>query len=161
MPNSQLFITADGLIACKGRTLMMGYIGEPERTATILRDGTVYTSDIGTIDSKGRLHLQGREDDIINVGGFKVAPTEVEEVALSYPDIEDCICISISHVITGQALKLLVVLKEGCTLNKKSIALYLKEKLETYKIPSLYESVGSINRTFNGKLDRKSYRNDK
>ena len=161
MPNSQVFITDGGLIACKGRTLMTGYIGDPERTAGILRDGTLYTSDIGMIDSEGRLHLRGREDDIINVGGFKVAPTEVEDAALSHPDITDCICIPVPHVITGQALKLLVVLKEGCTLNKRGLALHLKQKLEIFKIPTLYEVVDSIHRTFNGKLDRKSYRQQK
>lgn len=158
MPNSQLFITADGLIACKGRTLMTGYIGQPDRTATVLRDNTVYTSDIGVIDSQGRLHLKGREDDIINVGGFKVAPTEVEEAALSYPDIKDCICIPVPHRITGQALKLIVVLRDGCELNKRNIALHLKQTLEAFKIPALYESATSIRRTFNGKPDRKSYK---
>lgn len=158
MPNSEVFITPDGLIACKGRTLMTGYIGEPERTASILRDGVVYTSDLGVIDNEGRLHLKGREDDIINVGGFKVAPTEVEEAALSHPDIKDCICVPVPHKITGQALKLIVVLKEACTLNKRSIALHLKQTLETFKIPTLYETADSIHRTFNGKLDRKSYR---
>ena len=157
MPNSQVFITEDGLIACKGRTLMTGYIGDPERTASILRNNTLYTSDIGTIDDKGQLHLKGREDDIINVGGFKVAPTEVEDAALSHPSIKDCICVAVPHKITGQALKLIVVLKDGYTLEKRSIALHLKQKLETFKIPALYETADAIRRTFNGKLDRKSY----
>ena len=158
MPNSQVFITADGLIACKGRTLMTGYIGDPQRTASILRDATIYTSDIGSIDSHGRLHLKGREDDIINVGGFKVAPTEVEEAALTHPAVKDCICTAVPHKISGQALRLIVVLNDGCTLDKRSIALHLRQKLEAFKVPALYETAEAIRRTFNGKLDRKSYR---
>ena len=51
----------------------------------------VYTSDMGMLDAEGMLHLMGREDDVINVGGFKVAPTEVEDEALAFPDVEDCV----------------------------------------------------------------------
>jgi len=157
MPHSQVFITSEGHIACKGDTLMSGYVGDPERTATVLRDGVVYTSDIGRIDEKGMLHLSGREDDVINVGGFKVAPTEVEDAAMAFPEIQDCICISVEHKIMGRALKLLVVMKDGRVLNKRALAQFLKNKLETYKIPTLYEQTETVKRTFNGKLDRKFY----
>jgi acyl-CoA synthetase (AMP-forming)/AMP-acid ligase II len=157
MPHSQVFITSEGHIACKGDTLMSGYVGDPERTATVLRDGVVYTSDIGRIDEKGMLHLSGREDDVINVGGFKVAPTEVEDAAMAFPDIQDCICISVEHKIMGRALKLLVVMKDGRVLNKRALAQFLKNKLETYKIPTLYEQTETVKRTFNGKLERKFY----
>lgn len=157
MPHSQIIITSEGHIACKGDTLMSGYVGDPERTATVLRDGVVYTSDIGRIDEKGMLHLSGREDDVINVGGFKVAPTEVEDAAMAFPDVQDCICISVEHKIMGRALKLLVVMKDGRTLNKRALAQFLKNKLETYKIPTLYEQTETVKRTFNGKLDRKFY----
>ena len=157
MPHSQVFITSEGHIACKGDTLMSGYMGDPERTATVLRDGVVYTSDIGRIDEKGMLHLSGREDDVINVGGFKVAPTEVEDAAMAFLEIQDCICISVEHKIMGRALKLLVVMKDGRVLNKRALAQFLKNKLETYKIPTLYEQTETVKRTFNGKLDRKFY----
>ena len=158
MPHSELFITPEGLIACKGDTLMTGYVGDPERTASVLRDGTIYTADIGVIDDEGMLHLKGREDDVINVGGFKVAPTEVEDAAMSCPDVKDCICIAVDHPITGKALKLLVSMTDGHNLNKRSLALHLKGRLEPYKIPLLYQQVDTIHRTFNGKLDRKYYK---
>ena len=157
MPHSHLFITDAGTIACQGDTLMTGYIGDPERTATVLRDGTLYTSDLGRIDDEGMLHLAGREDDVINVGGFKVAPTEVEDAALSHPAVKDCICIPVEHKITGMALKLLVVTRDGAPLDKRALALYLRDRLEAYKVPLLYDTVPSIHRTFNGKLNRKYY----
>lgn len=157
MKHSKLIITKGGLIACQGDTLMSGYVGDPERTASILRGDTVYTSDIGMIDENGLLHLKGREDDVINVGGFKVAPTEVEDAAMSYPRLKDCICIAIEHPITGRALKLLVVMSDGEQLNKRELALHLKGRLEAYKVPMLYEQVEKVARTFNGKLDRKRY----
>lgn len=159
MRHSEIIITDKGLIACKGDTLMSGYVGDPDRTASVLRDGVIYTSDLGRLDKAGMLHLTGREDDVINVGGFKVAPTEVEDAALSAQEVGDCICISVDHKITGRALKLLVVIKDGHVFNKKALALYLKSKLELYKVPMLYEQVDSIKRTFNGKLDRKYYNN--
>lgn len=158
MPHSKLFITPEGLIACKGDTLMTGYVGEPERTASVLRDGILYTADLGILDEEGMLHLKGREDDVINVGGFKVAPTEVEDVAMAFAEVKDCICIAVDHPITGKALKLLVAMTDNHSLNKRSLALHLKTKLETYKIPLLYQQVDTIRRTFNGKLDRKYYR---
>ncbi len=157
MKHSKLMITEDGLIACQGDTLMSGYVGDPERTASILRGDTVYTSDIGMIDEDGLLHLKGREDDVINVGGFKVAPTEVEDAAMSFSRLKDCICIAAEHPITGRALKLLVVMNDGEQLNKRELALHLKERLESYKVPMLYEQVEKVARTFNGKLDRKHY----
>jgi acyl-CoA synthetase (AMP-forming)/AMP-acid ligase II len=157
MPHSSIIITPEGRISCQGDTLMSGYIGEPELTATVLRDGTVYMSDLGRIDEEGMLHIGGRQDDVINVGGFKVAPTEVEDAVLMLPEIRDCICISASHPITGRALKLLVVLDDGQKLDKRRVARFLSSKLEAYKVPLLYEQVDAVKRTYNGKLDRKAY----
>ena len=157
MPHSRVLITPEGLIACQGDTLMSGYVGDPELTATILYDDTVFTSDIGTLDEEGMLHLSGRASDVINVGGFKVSPIEVEEVAMSCPLVSDCICISAAHPVTGRALKLLVVTPSGQTLDKRSLARYLADRLEPYKVPMLYEQVDTIVRTYNGKLDRKHY----
>jgi acyl-CoA synthetase (AMP-forming)/AMP-acid ligase II len=159
MKNSRIIITDKGLIACEGKTLMTEYVGDPERTASVLIDGVVYTSDLGVLDEAGMLHLKGREDDVINVGGFKVAPTEVEDAALSFPDVKDCVCISVEHQITGKALKLLVVMKDDKDLNRKELALHLKSILETYKIPLLYGQIDKVERTFNGKINRKFYIN--
>ena len=174
MKHARLFITPEGFIACQGPTLMTGYIGDPELTATVLRPyaepsnhqhpttntqhPTLFTADRGFIDDEGMLHLLGRDDDTINVGGFKVAPTEVEDIAMSLPDVADCVCIAADHPIAGRALKLLVVMTEGAVFDKRTIARYLKSRLESYKVPLLYEQVERVNRTYNGKLDRKSYR---
>ena len=204
MKHSQIIITDKGLIACKGRTLMTGYVGDNQCSMVngqcsmvngqwsmfngqcsmvngqcsmvngqrsmvngqcSMVNGqcsmvdTVYTSDMGMLDADGMLHLTGREDDVINVGGFKVAPTEVEDAALAFPDVEDCVCIPVDHIITGKALKLLVVMKDGKALDRKALALHLKTRLEPYKIPMLYSQVDKVERTFNGKINRKHYLN--
>ena len=158
MPHSRIIITPEGMISCQGDTLMSGYIGDPELTATVLRGDTVYMSDYGTIDEEGMLHIGGRESDVINVGGYKVAPTEVEDVAMSIEGVRDCICISAEHRIMGRAVKLLVVMQDGVAFDKKRIARYIAARLEPYKVPQLYEQVDAIARTYNGKLDRKFYK---
>lgn len=147
-----------GKVACKGKTLMSGYFGDAELTASVLRDHTVYTADLGKIDEQGRLRLEGRAGDVINVGGYKVVPTEVEDAAMSLPMVKDCICIPMQHRVLGTVLKLLVVLSDGYVLDKKAIAKGLQAaKLEKYKIPMQYEQVDAIKRTYNGKIDRKAY----
>ena len=155
--NSQVFITESGTIACKGRTLMSGYLDEPELTATVLKDGCIYTADSGYIDEDGMLHVLGRNDDVINIGGYKVDPVEVENRALAFPGIQDCICIADQHPVLGDTLKLLVR-TGGDKMDKKEIARFMAQTLEPYKVPTRYEYVETINRTSNGKLDRKSYR---
>ncbi len=155
MKHSSFFITDDGRVACKGKTLMSGYWENATAARPIVQSDTIVTSDIGSIDQYGRLHLTGRNDDVLNIGGFKVNPVEVENIALSFPGVKDCICISAPHPVVGQVLKLLVVPQNGYC--RKTLAEFLKTKLETYKVPSLYGEVEKIHRTYNGKLDRKSY----
>ncbi len=157
MSHSRVIITPKGLISCQGDTLMSGYLGDPELTATVLHDDTVFMSDYGSIDDEEMLHIGGRENDVINVGGYKVAPTEVEDAAMSIPGVKDCICISTDHPIMGRAMKLLVVMADGAEFSKRTIARQLAATLEPYKVPQLYEQVESIARTYNGKLNRKHY----
>lgn len=147
-----------GYLASAGPSGMKGYVNEPELTRRVMADGVVYTNDIGYIDEDGFVYVLGRADDVINVGGLKVAPVEVEEAALSIDGIEDCICVPMTHSISGQAPKLLVVMREGTEFSPRDISAALLDKLEGYKIPLKYEQVDRIARTYNGKLDRKAYR---
>jgi len=157
MKHSSLRIDEAGRVVCSGDTLMSGYVNAPELTAQVLREGEVYTSDLGSIDENGMLRLQGRLDDIINVGGRKVNPLEVEEALSTFDLIADCICVPAPHIILGTAPKLFYVPKSGHEVKPKAIADYLKGRLENYKIPLFYEAVDAIKRTYNGKPDRKAY----
>lgn len=158
MRHSKLLITEDGHVACKGKTLMMGYLGDESLTKSVLRDGVLYTADIGRMDEEGRLRLIGRTRDVFNIGGYKVMPTDVEEAALAIPEVKDCVCTMIQHRVLGNVLKLLVVLQGNNQLDKRFLAKNLHVKLESYKVPMVYEQVDTIKRTFNGKIDRKYYR---
>lgn len=156
MKQSSFFITDDGVVGCKGKTLMMGYWNDTDATEKVLKGGAIITADLGTIDRKGRLRLYGRRDDVINVGGYKIAPTEVEDIALAFSGVKDCICIEAPHPVVGKVLKLLIV--PDVDYNRKDLVNYLKSNLESHKVPVLYDEITEVRRTFNGKIDRKSYR---
>ncbi len=158
LKHSRVFITSEGTIACQGETLMSRYEGEPELTAAVMREGTFYTADGGWIDDEGMLHITGRTDDIINVGGFKLAPQEVEEAALSHPSVRDCICVSHEHAVLGEAPELLLVLDDGQEFDKRGLARHIAAQVERYKVPLYYTVTDEIRKTPNGKLDRKAYR---
>ena len=157
MKHSSVRIGEDGRVICSGDTIMSGYANAPEATAKVLKDNEIYTSDIGSIDENGMLRLQGRMDDVINVGGFKVNPSEVEDAVSASNLIQDCICVPAPHVLLGTVPKLIYVPKAGQTVKPRDIAQFLKGRIEDYKIPLLYEAADAIKRTYNGKLDRKAY----
>ncbi len=160
MKNSTVEVTPEGNIIVSGLTIMSGYVADEENTARVLKDGRIYSADLGYVDEDGLIHLKGRQGDVINVGGFKVDPSEVENAAASHPMVKDCICIAAEHPVIGTVLKLLVVLADGFELDKRSIAVHIKSKLDPHKVPTYYESVESIQRTYNGKLDRKYYKTE-
>lgn len=157
MKHSSLEISDEGFIVCGGKTVMSGYCGDKEETDKILRNHLLYTHDKGTLDKEGRLHLSGRDDDIINVGGFKINPVEVEDVVMAMPGIADCICVPAPHPVIGTALRLLYVVKESIGVEKREIARSIATRLENHKVPHLYTQVEKIERTYNGKLNRKFY----
>jgi len=161
MKNSSVTVTPDGNVVVSGLTIMSGYVADEESTRRVLQDGGIHGADLGYVDENGMIHLTGRKGDIINVGGFKINPSEVENAAASHPSVKDCICIAATHPVIGTVLKLLVVLAPGAELDKRSIAVHIKSQLAPHKVPTYYEAVPSINRTYNGKLDRKSYQTEK
>lgn len=158
MRNADIQIGDDGSLVVSGRTIMSGYVADPQATAAVLHDGCIHASDMGFADEQGMIHITSRRDDVINVGGFKVDPIEVENVANRLPGVQDSICIASTNPIFGTILKLLYVVEKGASIQKKDIAMHIKASLESYKVPQAYEQVESINTTYNGKKDRKSYR---
>lgn len=144
-----------GIIAIRSNTVTAGYWNEPEITANTIQDGVIYMTDLGYIDDEGYLFLVGRRDDVINIGGLKVAPTEVEDVALRYPFIADCACVPFEDKSFGRVMKMFVVMKPSCEFDMDSLVSFLEAKLEAYKIPKYIECIFEIPKTYNGKTDRK------
>ncbi len=143
-----------GLCAIRSKSVMQGYWNEPEQTAKALKNGMLVMSDICYFAENGELILVGRSNDTINLGGFKVAPVEVEDIAMRANCVDECLLIPVS-VRGNTSLKLLVVLKEGEELNEKEIRELIANNLEPYKQPKQIVVIDEIIKTFNGKIDRK------
>lgn len=144
-----------GFMAFKGAMNMKGYYKEPEITAEVMMDGNVYTNDMGYLGEDGFVYLLGRKGDVINMGGLKIAPTEIEEVVSQNNNIKDCACIPVSDEIAGEVPKLYVVMNDGCEFDQKEISKFMLDKLESFKVPKIFEVIDEIPRTFNGKIIRK------
>ena len=147
-----------GLIANSGPINMKGYWHSPEKTAEVKANGYIYTNDIGYFDEDGFLYVVGRQNDTINVGGLKVEPTEVEEAALLFPGVHECICVPEEDELTGTSLKLLVVMKAGERFDESGLRKFLSGKLAPYQVPKLYGEIDRVPRNFVGKPDRNAFR---
>ncbi|MBR0036375.1 MAG: AMP-binding protein [Bacteroidales bacterium] len=148
----------EGQICAKSEMVMKGYYNEPELTKSVFKDGWFVSSDIGRFDEDGYLYYIGRKDDVINLGGYKIAPTDVESLALQSGLVHECICIEDSDDYGVPFIKLLVVVADKSQFDPKALNTFLSDKLEKYKIPRAIEAVDALMKTYNGKIDRKAYR---
>ena len=148
----------EGQISVKSDMNMKEYYNEPELTASVYHDGWFVSSDIGSFDEEGYLYYVGRKDDVINLGGYKIAPTDVENLALQSGLIQECICIEDTDEYGVAYIKLLVIVEDKDRFDPSPLNAYLSERLEKYKIPRTIKAVDELKKTFNGKIDRKAYR---
>jgi len=142
-----------GFITVGGDTVMKGYLNEPELNAKTIVNGRVLTSDMAYVDEDGFIYTLGRKGDVINVGGNKVSPAEVEETLMKMPGIKECACIGIDDPkgILGKVPKMFVVYEKD-EVPVDEMKRFLREKLEQYKVPAFFEEIDEIPRTFNGKI---------
>jgi long-chain acyl-CoA synthetase len=148
-----------GEIVVKGPTLMKGYWNQPEDTAQTIRNGWLYTGDIGYIDEDGYLYITDRKKDIIIRGGENVSPREVEEVLYQHPKVLEAGVIGISDKIYGEEIKAFVVLKPGEQSSEEEIIAFCKERLPTFKTPKEMQFMESLPRNLLGKVLRAELRN--
>lgn len=148
----------EGQICAKGELVMKGYYNEPELTRSVFKDGYFVSSDIGVFDHEGYLYYIGRKDDVINLGGYKIAPTDVENLALQSGLVHECLCIEDRDEYDVPYIKLLVVVEDKSKFDPVALNAFLSDRLEKYKIPRVIEAVDALIKTYNGKTDRKAYR---
>lgn len=147
-----------GRLALKGDMVMSGYWNREEATKDALRDGWLVTNDLVYTDADGYVYMLGRADDIINIGGEKVSPIEVENLAGEFPAIRECACIGVPDPkeTMGQIPVLFVVEGDGFSLDE--LKKYLAGRMERFKIPQEYVPVPELPRNRMKKLDRKAMR---
>lgn len=137
---------------------MKEYYLDPELTRTVWKDDWFISNDLGHMDEKHNIYYSGRKGDVINLGGYKIAPTDVEEIALLSGMIDECILVEAEDEYQVPYLKLLVVAGDGRKFDVTRMKKYLSDHLEAYKVPRGIELVDEVAKTFNGKIDRKAYR---
>ncbi len=144
-----------GFLACAGDMNMVGYYKADALNRETIKNGYIQTQDMAYMGDDGLIYMLGRQGDVIETGGNKISPVEIEEIAIQNPDIEDCACVPVDSPILGKEPKLFVVIKKGCSFDYNGIYQFLKERLEAYKVPKLIEEIEAIPRTYNGKIQRK------
>ena len=144
-----------GLLASKGAMNMSGYYEDEEETKAVLIDGIVYTNDVAYYDEDGDIILLGRQGSVINVGGKKVSPDEIENAAKQIKGVIDCGCIPVDDAMLGSVPKLFVQTRSEAKFDPVAIRNELQGMLEPFKVPKYIVWIEKIPRTFNGKLIRR------
>jgi long-chain acyl-CoA synthetase len=147
-----------GEVRVRGPQLMTDYRNNPEETAIALRDGYMYTGDIGYVDEDGFLFLVDRKKDMILVGGYNVYPREIDEVLFNHPAIREAATVGKRDARLGEAVAAFVALEKNAELDEEAFFAYCKENLVKYKRPVEVTFVDSLPRTGTNKIDRISLR---
>jgi long-chain acyl-CoA synthetase len=130
-----------GEVIAKGGNIMPGYYQDDESTARSLKDGWLWTGDLGTVDDEGYIYLTARKNEIIKVRGKRISPREVEAVILQLPEVVDCSVEGIEDMIEGEALRATITLKDGMenVITAETIKKHCFRQLAQFKVPSVYE----------------------
>jgi long-chain acyl-CoA synthetase len=135
--------------------LMKGYWGKPAETANAIRDGWLYTGDLGYMDEDGYMFIVDRKKDLIKPSGFQVWPREVEEVIATHPAVAEVGVAGVPDPIQVEAVKAWVVLQEGQTLSADELRDYCRQNLAAYKVPKHIQFMDSLPKTTVGKILRR------
>lgn len=147
---------AIGEIVVRGATVFRGYLGAPDTRA--LRDGALYTGDLGYLDADGDLWPVQRRTDLIISGGENIYPAEVEAVLRSHPAVTDVCVVGLPSPEWGQIVGAAVVLKTGLTATETELDQFTRARLASYKRPRIYRFMSAIPVTPGGKVDRQAVR---
>jgi acyl-CoA synthetase (AMP-forming)/AMP-acid ligase II len=142
-----------GEVVIQGPNVIQGYENNPEANAASFTDGWFRTGDQGFLDADGYLTLVSRIKELINRGGEKISPREVDEVLLAHPAIAEAVCFGVPHPTWGEEVAAAVVLRESAT--EGDLLAYCRERLADYKRPKQIHITDTIPRTATGKIQRR------
>ena len=153
--------SGEGILHVRGPHTMVGYWNQPEKTRGMLKPGKIpgemvlCTHDTFRMDDEGFFYFVGRNDEIIKSRGEKVSPVEVENMLNGLSEVKESAVIGVFDEVLGQAIKAYVVLEAGCELNERSIRKMCLSHLENYMVPKHIKFVDMLDKTVNGKIDKK------
>jgi acyl-CoA synthetase (AMP-forming)/AMP-acid ligase II len=130
-----------GEVIARGDNIMLGYFGDEEGTRNTIRNGWLYTGDLGTVDEDGYIFLTARKKEIIKVGGKRISPKEIEAVILEIPEVVDCTIEGVEDELLGEALKASIVIRaeNGKETMLDRIKHHCSMHLALYKVPQIFE----------------------
>jgi len=148
-----------GELAVKGPQVMKGYWRNDEETALVLHDGWLLTGDIARMDGDGFFYIVDRKKDMVDVGGMKVYPRDVEEVLFEIPGVREAAIIGVPDSFTGESVKAFVVLKDGVRgVSEEDVKEFCAARLVKYKVPKSVVFVPDLPKSLIGKVLRRQLR---
>ncbi|SCB28047.1 amino acid adenylation domain-containing protein [Bradyrhizobium shewense] len=145
---------ARGEIMLRGPNMSRGYYNDEAATQAAFRNGWFRTGDLGYLDADGYLFIVGRIKDVINRGGQKISPLEVEEVLLSHPAVLEAGVFAVPHEKLGENVAAVVVLRPDAEATSDKLRQFARKRLAAYKVPSLIRSVAALPKGGSGKVKR-------
>jgi acyl-CoA synthetase (AMP-forming)/AMP-acid ligase II len=143
-----------GEIVIRGRDVTAGYENNPEANAKAFTNGWFRTGDQGTLDEAGYLRLTGRLKELINRGGEKISPLEVDGVLMDHPAVEQCLTFAMPHKMLGEEVAAAIVLREGKTTEERELRDFAAARLADFKVPRKIVFLKEIPKGATGKLQR-------
>jgi acyl-CoA synthetase (AMP-forming)/AMP-acid ligase II len=143
-----------GEVVIRGANVTPGYEANPEANDSAFIDGWFRTGDQGVLDGDGYLQLTGRLKELINRGGEKIAPIEIDVVLMEHPAVQQCVTFAIPHDKLGEDIAAAVVLREGMTCTERELREFAARRLEHWKVPRKLVFVREIPKGHTGKLQR-------
>jgi len=143
-----------GEVCIRGANVTPGYENNEKANAESFTDGWFRTGDQGYLDDEGYLKITGRIKEIINRGGEKVSPLEVDDVFMEHPGIQQIVTFAMPHKMLGEEVAAAVVLVEGATVTEKDLKEYAADLLAPFKIPKKFVFLDEIPKGATGKMQR-------
>jgi acyl-CoA synthetase (AMP-forming)/AMP-acid ligase II len=143
-----------GEVVIRGRNVTAGYENNPTANATAFTNGWFRTGDQGIIDADGYLRLTGRLKELINRGGEKVSPLEVDEVLSDHPAVAQCLTFAMPHAKLGEEVAAAIVLREGLSAKDTELREFCATRLAAFKVPRRIVFLAEIPKGATGKLMR-------
>jgi len=143
-----------GEIRVHGPQMVSSYRNRPEETAYTIRNGWLYTGDIGYFDDDGYLFVVDRKKELIISGGYNIHPREVDEVLNSHPDTLEVATVGIKDAFRGEIPVAFVALQPGRTATAEELLDYCRQRLVDYKVPRSIQFMDALPKTGPGKIDK-------
>lgn len=148
----------EGELQVRAETLFAGYLGLEAATQAVLKDGWFNTGDLGRIDSEGYVYITGRASDLVISGGMNVYPSEVENVLVGHPGVQEAVVLGLPDARWGEAVTAVVVPRDGSSIDENELIAHVRQHLASYKKPTRVFFWDALPKNASQKIDKRAIR---